>query len=515
MSSKRQGSRKVASFMSVSNYEHLMRVLSRYMAERGTSPDAAGVRLNRLVYKTMTDVDAQHPTMSAYERNKLTVEVVAAFVNNVQGGRGRFVDKRFPPPDPGCPPGQGRPVSDSPIDDIDRRIADLAAARSDVDLGDPYADFQRAMQKSVRETGSTHAAHRPDLAGLRNNIGAPCDPPGSVGGLPGDATAGVGSGADGGAGDSGIIQNDVPKRIVRRYLLINGYDRQWALFPQRFRFSVSLARNDASFKDIRSIAATRLIIPREIVEERTLTNVPKTRFEEPFNLRYPYLILKITDFQNVYKASNTASQSAFCHFIYDRHYTSPSGRGYIHMIPMQNETRTFDINPLSSLEQIDLAVQRPSGVLLNASRDEAKVLRMDWNNQVNMNDQLIMVTLKNFFDRNEYFTGDTVRFTDVTVPGSVAFNGFINREEGHEIMEFGTPNTDGYVRSFYIRVPGSFNAATGLFDIDTAATGDLMAYIDGIDYNSAPPDSIGLVINASLQVTVSFEIRVEEDDVTV
>lgn len=498
--------------MSVSNYEHLMRVLSRYMDDKGMSPEAAGVRLHRLVYKTMSDIDTENPTVSTYEKNKLTVEVVARFIKNVEESQGYFTDKNV---SSNTSLGQvkDRPVIDSPIDDIDKRIADLTAARSDVDLGDPYMDFQRAIQKSIDTSGSAYNALRPDLIGLRKNIGAQRDSPTS--GLLGDPAAGAGSGGDGVEGETEIIANSVSKRIVRRYLLINGYDRQWSLFPQRFRFSVSLAQNDASFKDIRSIAATRLIIPREIMEEKTLNNVPKTRFEEPFNLQYPYLILKITDFQNVYKASNTASQSAFCHFIYDRHYTSPNGRGYIHMIPMQNEARTFDINPLASLEQIELSIQRPSGVLLNASRDETKVLRMDWNNQVNMNDQLIMVTMKNYFDRNEYFSGDTVRFTAVSVPGAVAFNGFINREEGHEIMEFGTPNADGYVRSFYVRVPGTFNATTGLFDIDTRATSDLMTYINGIDYDNSPPDSIGLVINASLQVTVSFEIKVEEDDVTV
>lgn len=508
--------------MSVANYESLMRVLNKYMGEKGVSPEAAGVRLNRLVYKTMSDVDQDNPTVDPYEKNRMTVEVVAAFVTNVAKSQGRFVDKRFPPPTSGanCGPGQqGRPVVDSPINDMDRRMAELEASRGDVDLGDPYRDFQQALQNSIDQTGSMHAALRPDLIGLRNNIGTPCDPPDSVGGLFGDATAGVGSGADGtGADDAGVLSSDAPKRIVRRYLMINGYDRNWNSFPQRFTFTVNLANNDASFKDIRSIAATRLIIPREIVEEKTLTNVPKTRFEQPFNLQYPYLILKITDFQSVYKASNTASQSAFCHFVYDNHYTSPNGRGYIHLLPAQNEALEFHINPLATLQQMDLSIQRPSGALLNSSRDQSRVLRMDWNNQVNMNQQLIMVTLKEFFDRNEFFQGDTVRFNGFSIPSSLtsaALVAFINREEGHEILEFGTPNSDGYVRTFYIRVPGAFNTTTGLFDIDTAATNELMTYINGIDYDNAPPDSIALVINASLQVAISFEIKVEEDDVTV
>ena len=509
MGDRRQGA---ASFMSIHNYNHLMRVLREYMVDRGVSAEDAGVRLNRLVYKTMTDVDDQNPTLPAYDKNKLTAEVVSAFVANVVKNQTEFIDKRFPPPAT-CPP-----VQDEPVDDLERRMAELTASRGDVDIGDPYADFQKALAASVRRTGSTHAVLRPDLIGLRNNIGFPCDAPGSVGGLYGDNILGQGDGADNGADEVTPADSGGPKRVVRKYLLLNGYDRQWALFPRRFHFSIGLAKKDASFKDIRSIAATRMIIPREIVEEKTITNVPKTRFEQPFNLQYPYLILKITDFQNVYKASNSASQSAFAHFIYDSHYTSPNGRGYIHMIPIQNESKTFDINPLANLEQIELTVQRPSGAILNESRDEARVLRFDWSNQVNMNRQLLMVTLVEYFDRNEYFTGDTVRFKDFAIPGSAtsaAVVDFINREAGHEIVEFGTPNADGYVNTFYVRVPGAFNVKTGIFDIDTTMTTELMNYVSSINYTANPSASVALVINASLQVTVSFEIRVEEDDITV
>lgn len=503
---------KTAAFMSVANYENLMRVLNKYMRDKGVSPEDAGVRLNRLVYKTMTDVDRDHPTADPYEKNRMTAEVAAAFVANVARSQARHADRRFPPPN-NCAPDQRTACR---VDDPAWRAE---ASRSDVDIGDPYMDFQRALQESIERTGSTHAALRPDLVGLRNNIGTPCDPPDSVGGLFGDAGAGAGSGADGAGDDGGgLLSSPAPKRVVRRYLMINGYDRNWNSFPQRFAFTVNLSNRDATFKDIRSIAATRLIIPREIAEEKTLTNVPKTRFEQPFNLQYPYLILKIAEFQSVYKGSNSASQNAFCHFVYDSHYTGHNGRGYIHMRPAQNEALEFHINPLATLQQMDLSVQRPSGALLNASRDQSKVLRMDWNNQVNMNQELIMVTLKEFFDRNEFFQGDTVRFNSFAVPSSItsaSLESFVNREQGHEILEFGTPNSDGYVRSFYIRVPGAFNPATGLFDTDTAATTELMNYIGGIDYDNSPPDSVALVINASLQVAVSFEIKVEEDDVTV
>eukprot|EP00951_Prasinocladus_malaysianus_P038130 scaffold415985_cov13-Prasinocladus_malaysianus.AAC.1 len=78
-----QGAAKRAPFMSVANYESLMRVLDKYMSDKGVDPEAAGVRLNRLVYKTMSDVDRDHPTAAPFQKNRMTVEVAARFVANV------------------------------------------------------------------------------------------------------------------------------------------------------------------------------------------------------------------------------------------------------------------------------------------------------------------------------------------------------------------------------------------------------------------------------------------------
>jgi hypothetical protein len=492
-----------------------MRVMKQFSSDKNADHNRHGVRLNRLVYKAMVDIDQEQPQLNVYSKNKRTVEIAAAYISNLitREQAASQLDGPGPEPTPCFDP----PILDGPIGDIDSRIAALTRFRSDVEIGDPYSDYRKAVDEAIDNYGSAASVLRPDLSNLRANIGTACDDPSAVGGIPEDGVAGAGGsgGGSGGAGGEDTILpggGNGPKRLVDRYLMINGYDRSFGTYPQRFTFNVNLANNDANFKDIRSIAATRLIIPREIVQERTITNVPKTQFEYPFGLPFPYLILKVADFQNVYKASNDASQSAFCHFVFETYYSSPSGRGYIHMVPMQNEKLMFDINPLAALSQITMSVMRPSGALLNESRDETKILRMDWNNQVNSNQQLIMITLKQFYDRNEFYTGDTVRFTGFSSTGAIT--GFINRAEGHDIMEFGTPNIDGYIDSFYIRVPGAFNTTTGLFNTDTAATTELMDYINLIDYETTPPDSIALVINATLQVAVSFRVVVEEDDVT-
>lgn len=440
-------------FMSLQNYKMLRDVATKYLAELGISvelAERAGVRMDRLLYKAMDDSDYDH--LTTVQKNRMALEVVVGFVRGVaDDANARMQPKAMEVPDAGplCP--------------------------------DPFKEYRAAMVESEMSTGSAYGAFRPDVLPGAFDSSASAEPPVSP-----------------------------PKRLVKRYVLINGHDRDWETQPNRFSFSVGLGSGD--IKSIRSVAATRLILPGEIEEEATMGNVPKTRFEKPFGVRYPYVVLAIDEIQNTYRSSNAVSRGAFAHFVFDRQHSSPNGRGYVHLIPIQNESRSFDINPMSNLDRMTVRVTTPGGELLNSSRDDARVLRMDWNNQVNMNDSLVMVTTVDYFDRNEFFTGDTVRFSGFE-SGYPLLDDYVNRYNGHDVVEIGTANVDGFTTTFYIQAPGAFNPSTGAFDVNRAITDDLMSYITSLDYAGSPPDKLCVAMNASLQVAVSFEVTVEEDDV--
>jgi hypothetical protein len=491
-----------AEFMSVTNYQHIMRVLTRFASEGNLAADATSqVRMNRLVYKTMEDVDAAHPELPATALNQLTVETVANFLAKISVAAGASRAAAAP----GVTPDFGA-VKDEPASNLAALAAELQRQRDNaVDIGDPYVDFQRAVAGSVEATGSAASVLRPDLAGLRRNIGTAA---GGGGAAPGDAAFGAED-----ALAAGIAGAPPRKRLVDRYLMLNGYDRVWGTFPQRFNFWVNLGATDAAFKDVRAVRATRLVVPREIVDARTLTNVPKTHFENPFGLPFQYLILRVDELRNAYRGTNEASAGALAHFAYKTAYHGANGRGYIHLEPVQDEAMVFRMSTLASLDAVTLSVRQPSGALLNESRDEARVLRFDYNNYVNANRVYLMVTLTRFFDKNEFYKGDSVRFTGFTTGAPGAINDFLNRAEGHEVMEIGAANVDGYLNTFYIRAPGAFDTAAGRFAVDEAATDALTAYVQSFDYELAPPASLCLTINASLQVAVSFTVTVEEDDV--
>ena len=79
------------------------------------------------------------------------------------------------------------------------------------------------------------------------------------------------------------------------------------------------------------------------------------------------------DGYDVYDGTNEAIRDAFCKFVYQRHFKSANGRGYVVMQPMQDEIKEFHPTPLSSLNNLSLSIRRPNGTLVNDSRDDYRV----------------------------------------------------------------------------------------------------------------------------------------------
>ena len=143
------------------------------------------------------------------------------------------------------------------------------------------------------------------------------------------------------------------------------------------------------------------------MEERTLTNVPTLSYNHRFGLRHQYVILQIDEFQNVYRSPSPPSSKAFAHFSFDSSHKSPFGRDYITLSPVMNEELRFDTNLYTQLSSMTLSVRQPSGALLNESRDDYKLFKIDYDetNSKHIN------RLNKYFSKNEFFVGDVVRFT--------------------------------------------------------------------------------------------------------
>lgn len=312
------------------------------------------------------------------------------------------------------------------------------------------------------------------------------------------------------------------KRIYK-FLSLNSFDRDWSLEPLRFRYSINSLGNSNDlqnrYRNISELSVGRVVIPEEIIEKTSITNQSlKPFFNYDFNFAYPYLILQIDEFSDVYDGTNDAVRKGFAKLIYEQSYKAPNGRGYIILKPMQKEKKVFYPAPLSSFSRLSLSLLRPNGSLVNMSSDNYKILKVEYE-QFNVHYLKIVTNI--YFDKNEFFVGDEVIIRDhkmtVLTEGMDdilvrRFNDFINRNEGHEIKQIGNANDNGFFRSFYIQAPGVFNKQEGRFDIDNNVIDTLNTYNNQIDFCAPNIQSNGSMLNLSLQNTVALKITSVIDD---
>lgn len=566
-------------FVSVPNMRRLIAVLdSHFTGNLGIDIAGLGVPLKQFLHRVMTSVKNDYGAAhNIHDLNKLAVKIAKDFL--MQVAKSQYESERFAKKldlvTPVARPAPGQTAAVEPFaetaepgEEMLRRIKAYEEERGklsvavagdgpggdvggggdakvlpshppgqfpdpmDVSIGNPYVDYSFAVEAAFARDGTAARVLNPRSAHLvdQNRPGA-ANPP----------EPGAGAAFGGSSSFDTIIPRSEKKRVVDRYLMINGFNRDFAIHKSRFEFQVNLNTNDATFSDIRSISAVKLIIPREIMEERTITNVPNTNFNHRFGLRHQYLILQIEEFQNVYRSPSLPSSKAFAHFVFDSSHKSPFGRDYVTLCSVMHEELRFDTNVYTQLSSMTLSVRQPSGALLNTSRDDYRLFKMDYDAT---NSRYMNVRLGRYFSKNEFFVGDVVRFTGfraryfvgpdpedyASPPGAADLEAFVNREAGHDILEVIDATASGYYSSFYIQAPGEFDPATGLFDVRLdLVDGDPMRAPQSVLYevnqnttfpaSLAAPDArlfeVGKCVNLSLQIAVAFKIKVEEDDVTV
>lgn len=320
-----------------------------------------------------------------------------------------------------------------------------------------------------------------------------------------------------------LIPSSSQHILIDKYLSINGFDRNWTMDKKRFGFKVDFNYGENSiqnrYKNIKSICVTNVIIPMEIIDKPSIVNAPKMFYNHEFKFSFPYLMLRIDEFTDMYDGTNDNVRRAFSTLIFDKCYYAPNGRGYLILKSAQKEKKVFHPTPLSSLNSLSLSVRRPNGQLLNDSVDNYGVFKIEYDL---LNRRYLKIVTDVYFDRNEFYKGDTIMFskfqmTNIDVSMSQEhinkFNDFINRPEGHEIVEIGQANDQGFLRNFFIHAPGSFDSKNGMFVLDENLIANLNAYNDAIDWITSPPrDPNGYVLNASLQCCLAFKLQVIVSD---
>ncbi len=314
--------------------------------------------------------------------------------------------------------------------------------------------------------------------------------------------------------------NQNSKMMIHKYISINSFDRDWNSNVLRYNYAVAFNGDgiNGNYKNIRNIEIGKVIIPEEISENVNILNYSnKTQFNYEFSFSFPYLILRIDEFNDVYDGTNDNIRKSFCKLLYHRHYKAPNGRGYVILKPFQKEKKTFYPSPLSSLNRLTISILKPNGFLLNNSSDSYKIFKVDYDA---FNPHFYTIVTDVFFDKNEFYVGDMVVFKKFNITSNTyniqakTITDFINRPEGHEITQIGTTNNNGFYRSFYISAIGTFDKILGKFDVDMNCVECINEYNNTINYNTFNGTN-GSILNYSLQNTIGMSLDVLVNDVSV
>lgn len=325
------------------------------------------------------------------------------------------------------------------------------------------------------------------------------------------------------AGDKFLNPRNKSHKEVKKYISINSVDRTWGIDKLRYRYTInSLSENNdlqKRYRNITSIRVGKVVIPEEIIQVSSTTyqNV-KQSFNFDFSFGYPYIILNIAEFEDVYDGTNNNVRKAFSKLIFHQYYKAPNGRGFIVLEPIQKEKKTFYPNPLSSFGNLSVSLLKPNGDLFNTSSDSYQIFKVEYEA---FNPHYLKIVTDVYFDKNEFYVGDDVIFQghqmtnlDEAMDNSYTqeFNAFINRPHGHEVKQIGSANDSGYFRTFYIQAPGAFDKVNGRFEVNQTLISHLSMYNAQIDWCSDATPTNGRILNSSLQHTISLTVEMLVDD---
>ena len=281
-------------------------------------------------------------------------------------------------------------------------------------------------------------------------------------------------------------------------------------------------------------------------------------------LNFPYLLLQIPEFSDVFRGTNSHNDRAFSVLIFDKQHDSsvlssdfisgassivnstPTSQFYreyrktfYKYTPAYFEKKSFHNMPLASLSHMTLILNTPAGENLNTLNDVLEIkavsassglstfgntLEYDSatsypNDASNATRNYVKIETQTSFSSKLFRLGDLIRIQgyDITGAGTdnTRFEEFINREEGHYILNLDYSNislsnsnaNQGYISNLYIAPPGDLN--TTLSGLDSTTYYINSGQINFTNYTSGSSK----LINTALQTHYLFKITTREGDV--
>lgn len=362
-------------------------------------------------------------------------------------------------------------------------------------------------------------------------------------------------------------QRDTQPKYIEKvhYININSVDRNWINNNKetRYNFQVKFNQN----QDYQGGATISNMYRNIISVELVSAVMPMDAYIDPFDTRiymglsrYPYLLLRVDELDNVFKGTNNWVDKAFSTMIFDKVFftntlsteyitgsssivqsTPKQGfmgeylRGFMKYNPAYFEKKKFYNNPLANLNRMTIDITDPRGNFVNVQKDVLDITSIAFTGNVALvtNTELIptyawpystqgsysyvKLTTTTYFSNRLFRIGDRIIINNFvfasghTGANDSKFQEFINRPQGHIILNLdvetnGTANTNnrGFINGIYISPPGEMDTTNNTVDPAT--------YYNDSSLDLSTVDTWGRLINVDMQTQLMFRIVTRDPD---
>ena len=350
-----------------------------------------------------------------------------------------------------------------------------------------------------------------------------------------------------------------PKYIDKNhYVSINSSDRNVKNTNEdRYNFRVLFKGNSElgisvpnMFKNVISVEIVYAFFPEDTEIVGYDNRIHLSTFSNP------YLLLHVDELSGVYSGTNSNNDRCFSHLVIDKEQNSNSlassyvgtdinmtdeagsagtintfdnqfQRTYLRYYPSCFDSKVFYNNPLASLSSMNIKITNPLGNKINNHPDVLKINTIAFAAAADKSldstagfprtalsdNETCVLTTSTYFSNRLFKVGDRLKISNVA-SNNAAFQNFINRDEGHIIINLdaenntktGTSANKGFINKIYISPPGTIDFTNGnLLSTSYHNTVGTLSNVSGTSIK-------GYILNLNLQSHFIFKIVTRDTD---
>lgn len=312
--------------------------------------------------------------------------------------------------------------------------------------------------------------------------------------------------------------NNIPDTKIKNHnVIINSIDRNWYNYKSEnpYKFLVKLGGTSKDqystvsneYKNVVAFSVDKIILPNRPCIQSYNSNI------SPRLNDYPYIALNIEGINfSSYGTNRTLNNTIG---IFTPLIPLPKSLSDISYLEFKNtsiQKKEYLPSPEGYISRIDLSIITPNGSLISNLNDVLDIYSIFLNTSnsipITINDSLIIQT-NTYFNNVEFIKNDLINIKQYTYHNmsydeSGIFNDWINRDNGHHILDINKSNNSTILyNQIIIPIPAELSRITGNISVEPWFSSFLTKSLSNI----AIEDTSGKIINTNTQSHLVVNIK--------